>query len=126
MTGRIHQGRKAAAFAALLIPVLLFSPGIPTGTADPADCLPGEALVLFQPGTPEERVAAILGLLSLKRGRSLGTPLAIVVTFSTDRPVMEVVAELRKLPEVKHAEPNRITPAPVPPPGGTGLPTRPQ
>jgi len=116
---------------ALLLAAAIIGGGCPgPATADARlaldDHVRGEALVQFKPGTSPERVQAILEELGLARGRSLGTPLAFVVTFAADRSVAEVVVQLRALLEVEHAEPNRITPLPAPPGGRQGRPAGPR
>ncbi len=80
--------------------------------------VPGQALVSFREGTPPGRVAEILAELNLRKGKSLGTPLALVVNFPPERPVKEVVQMLLVFREVRAAEPNRITFL-MPPPGKT-------
>lgn len=97
--------------------------------ADPAAAngryVPGQALVQFRPGVTRERIAEILAADGLRLERDLGMPGAYLVSAMGEQPVPEIIARLRRHPEVEYAEPNWLRrtspprPMPVKPaPGG--------
>lgn len=88
-------------------------PSTPGGHADPATAVdgqyvPGQVLVQFRPGVTRERIAEILAANGLRLERDHGMPRAFLVSSAGDRPVPEIIARLRRHPEVEYAEPNRL------------------
>jgi hypothetical protein len=79
--------------------------------------VPGEVLVQFQPDTSDNRKQEILNRSGIHAMESLGMPQAYLLKFPGDIPVEEMIRRLKDFPEVRHAEPNRLTPLkPVPAP----------
>jgi hypothetical protein len=71
--------------------------------------VPGEVLVVFHAGVTPQRIAAILSTLRLRVKVALSRPGAYVLLLEEGVALPEVLAQLRALPEVAQAEPNRRT-----------------